>query len=170
MRKIISLLACISSCVMVNAQVYLANNGLTASGSGTSTTVSLGGTLNNAATSIDFGSSNSSSNFLLKKGASNYFFVGNDGKIGIGTNTPSVLLDLNGAFNVTGATTSGGTSTSAPAQLVINYLSGSQYAGKGIKLLDNTTASAIRLHTISNGLYITKDDGTPAAMVLGSRL
>jgi hypothetical protein len=94
MRKIISLLICTGSCLVINAQIYLADNGLTASGTGISKIVSLGGTLNNAATSIDFGTSNTSSNFLFKKGTSNYFFIGNDGKIGIGTVTPGFNLTI----------------------------------------------------------------------------
>ncbi|HEY6505033.1 MAG TPA: hypothetical protein VIZ28_13740, partial [Chitinophagaceae bacterium] len=96
MKSIKSILAVILllSFAPVKAQIYLADNGLTASGSGTSTKVSLGGTLNNAATSVDFGSANSSSNFLFKKGSSNYFFIGNDGKIGVGTNSPGSSLDI----------------------------------------------------------------------------
>src|SRR5258705_8273272 len=97
-KPILAVILILSSAA-VNAQIYLADNGLTASGSGSSKTVSLGGTLNNAATSIDFGSGNSSSNFLFKKGTSNYFFIDNNGKIGIGTATPSVLLDITNGTN-----------------------------------------------------------------------
>jgi hypothetical protein len=89
--RITKLIAIAGLCLLFNfstAQISIANNGLTASGSGNNT-VSLGGTLNNAQTAIDFGSGNSSSNFLLKKGSSNYFFVDNNGNTGIGTATPS---------------------------------------------------------------------------------
>src|SRR5258706_9324902 len=113
MYKLISFIGCTGSCLIVNAQIYLADNGLTASGSGTSKKVSIGGTLNNAATSIDFGSSNSSSNFLIKKGSSNYFFIDNNGNVSIGTNTPSYKLDVTGTGNFTSSLRSGSLSIGA---------------------------------------------------------
>jgi hypothetical protein len=86
MQKIISLFICTVSCLIVNAQISVVGNGLTASGPGNNT-VSLGGTLT-APTTLDFGSGYTS-NFLLKKGSSNYFSVSNDGKVGIGTASPT---------------------------------------------------------------------------------
>jgi uncharacterized protein YxjI len=79
-----------------HAQIATADNGLNATGSNPNKNVGLGGILNNLQTAIDFGSSNSSSNFLLKKGSSNYFFVGNDGNIGIGNTSPGQKLDVTG--------------------------------------------------------------------------
>ena len=64
MHKIFFSISCLTIATALNAQqIYLADNGLTASGGGTNKKVSLGGTLLNAQTAIDFGSSNSSSNF-----------------------------------------------------------------------------------------------------------
>lgn len=77
-------------------QIYLADNGLTESGTGTSKKVSLGGALLNTQTAIDFGSANTASNFLIKKGTSNYFFIQNDGNIGIGNAAPAEKLQVNG--------------------------------------------------------------------------
>jgi hypothetical protein len=101
MYKIILLLISFGSCLAINAQVNGAANGLSVNG----TNAELGGTLNNAATSIDFGSGNSSSSLLFKKGTSNYFFMANDGKIGIGTNSPSTLFNVNGVMRVDGTAT-----------------------------------------------------------------
>ncbi len=86
----------------LSAQIYLASNGLTKSGSGTSTTVALGGTLANAQTLIDFGSSNANSSWLMRKGATNYFFIANAGNIGIGNITPAQKLDVTGTIRSTG--------------------------------------------------------------------
>jgi hypothetical protein len=77
-----------------HAQITTADNGLTATGTAPNKNVSLGGTLTNAPASIDFGNSNTSSNFLFKKGTSNYFFIGNDGKIGIGITAPTANLHV----------------------------------------------------------------------------
>jgi hypothetical protein len=86
--------------IITHAQIYLADNGLTVSGSGTSKLVSLGGALNNAQASIDFGNSNSSSSFLLKKGSANYFHVANNGDVGIGLASPAYKLDVAGILNI----------------------------------------------------------------------
>jgi hypothetical protein len=94
MRKVIFLIFCICSTVIVKAQqIYGAANGLTATpATGTTRTVSLGGTMT-AATSLDYTTS-TAANFLIKKATANYFFVGNDGKIGIGTAAPTSLFSL----------------------------------------------------------------------------
>src|ERR1700759_2045409 len=134
MRRLIVLLTSISVVQYASSQIYLADNGLTSSGTSTSTKVSLGGTLNNTATAIDFGSSNSSSNFSLKKGSSSYLFVTNDGKVGIGNSSPASLLDINGSLNVTGAAVIGVNSTSAPAELDVNYNGAAAYAAHGIRI------------------------------------
>jgi hypothetical protein len=94
--------------ISADAQVYLADNGLTASGTGTNKVVSIGGTLNNLPTAIDFGNSNTSSNFLFKKGTSNYFFIDNNGNIAIGHNTPAQKLDVSGMIKSTSGFTYGG--------------------------------------------------------------
>jgi hypothetical protein len=83
------------------AQITTAENGLTATGTAPEKIVSIGGTLNNAATSIDFGNANTNSNFLFKKGTSNYFFIGNDGNIGVGNNSPAQKLDVTGMVQST---------------------------------------------------------------------
>src|SRR6187402_14308 len=102
MHKIFFSISCLTIATALNAQIYLADNGLTASGGGPNKKVSLGGTLLNAQTAIDFGSSNSSSNFLIKKGTSNYFFIANGGNVGIGTTSPSALFHTNGAVRFQG--------------------------------------------------------------------
>ncbi|MEJ0101406.1 MAG: hypothetical protein WDO19_02115 [Bacteroidota bacterium] len=96
MKRLFLALACSLLISFCHAQIYLGDNGLSTSGTGTSKKVSLGGTLNNAQTAIDFGSSNSSSNFLFKKGSTNYFYIANNGKIGIGTTSPSEQLSIAG--------------------------------------------------------------------------
>lgn len=78
-------------------QITAAENGLTKEVGSTDVLVKLGGTLYNVQTSIDFGSGSSSA-FLFKKGSSNYFYLGNNGNIGIGTNAPSAKLHLAGSF------------------------------------------------------------------------
>jgi hypothetical protein len=83
-----------------SAQFTTANNGLTGSGS----TVGLGGTLLNGQTFLDLGAAQGSSNFLIKKGGTNYFYVGNNGNVGIGTPTPAALLDVNGSIRATNLT------------------------------------------------------------------
>jgi len=89
--------------IAVQAQIYLAENGLTVSGTGTSKKVYFGGTLLNAQTPIDFGSSNTSSNFLMKKGTSNYFFIANNGFTGIGTASPNNRFEIdNTTVNTSG--------------------------------------------------------------------
>jgi len=93
MKQVLLVSAFLALTVFSKAQIYLGDNGLSTSGSGTSKKVSLGGTLNNAQTAIDFGSGNSGSNFLIKKGTSNYFYIGNDGRLAIGTtSTPEQLV------------------------------------------------------------------------------
>jgi hypothetical protein len=131
------------------AQITTVDNGLTAN---TSTTVRLGGTLINAATSIDFGSSNTSSSFLLKKGTSSYFLVNN-----------------NGTAKFFNSITLGDVYPNAPNEHVINYLGG-PYAGRGIKLVNNYDGSIVRMHSYLDGLYLTKDDGSPAGLLLESRV
>lgn len=76
----------------MHAQIYVAGGGLTSTGTGTSTTVTLGGTLS-ANTAIDLGSS---FKFSISKAAADFFNIQNDGKIGIGTSSPSTMLDVNG--------------------------------------------------------------------------
>jgi hypothetical protein len=99
MKRITTLAAMLMILCGANGQLYIPENGLSTTGSGTSKTVAIGGTLNDAATSIDFGSSFSNSKFLFKKGSSNYLFVDNNGKIGIGTASPSVLVDITNGTN-----------------------------------------------------------------------
>ncbi len=72
-------------------QIYLADNGLTASGTGTAKKVALGGTLNTANTAIDLGATYT---LGIKKGTSNYFFINNIGNIGMGNNAPLANLHL----------------------------------------------------------------------------
>jgi hypothetical protein len=83
-------------------QIYLADNGLTASGTGTSKKVSLGGTLNVANTAIDLGATFT---FGFKKASAQYLFINNAGNIGIGNNAPLANLHLksNGNTNTTSA-------------------------------------------------------------------
>ena len=79
----------------VNAQnINTATNGLTKSGS----SVLLGGILTQA-TSIDLGTGFS---FKFSKGTSNYFFVSNNGSIGIGTVSPTAQLHTTGAVRFQG--------------------------------------------------------------------
>jgi hypothetical protein len=129
------------------AQITTADNGLTATGTAPNKNVGLGGTLNNAQTAIDFGSSNSSSNLLLKKGTASYFSVDNSGNAKF---FKSITL--------------GDVSTNAPNEHIINY-QGTQYAGRGVKLIDNYNGYTVRLHAFQNGLYVTKDDGSPAPLI-----
>jgi len=79
-----------------HAQITTANNGLNATGTDPNKTVGLGGTLLDAQAAIDFNNSFSNSSFLLKKGTSNYFYVGNNGNIGVGNNSPAQKLDVTG--------------------------------------------------------------------------
>jgi len=134
--------------ICAQAQFNTANNGL----SGSVNTVSLGGTLLNAQTSIDFGSSNSSSSFLIKKGSGNYFSIANDGAIKI---YKGVVMGDQGS--------------AAPNEHIINYLGTYQYDSRGLKLVDNTSGSIVRLHSFNNALYLTTDNGQPAGLTLGSR-
>jgi hypothetical protein len=75
------------------AQIYLSDNGLTASGSGTTRRVQFGGTLIQN-TNIDLGSSFS---LGFQKGTARYFDILNNGNIGFGTNAPTASFDVVGA-------------------------------------------------------------------------
>jgi hypothetical protein len=148
MNRIISLIVCTGFCLTLKSQLYIPENGLSESGTGTSKKVLLGGTLNNSGTTIDFGSSNSSSNFLFKKGTSNYFFIGNDGKIGIGTSTPSFKLDVNGDIRVNTLIIGKGTGSYTDYNVALgdyvlqNNTTGTINTGVGSRvLLLNTTGS-----------------------------
>lgn len=55
-------------------------------------------------------------------------------------------------------------------QHIFQYASLGAYSGKGIKIADLSSGSAIRLHTISNGLFITDDTGTAAPLTLATRV
>ena len=134
--------------ICAQAQFNTANNGLSGSGN----TVSLGGTLLNAQTSIDFGSSNSSASFLIKKGSGNYLSIGNDG-----------------AVKIYKGLVMGDQGSAAPNEHIINYLGTAQYDSRGLKLVDNTSGSIVRLHSFNNALYLTTDNGQPAGLTLGSR-
>lgn len=59
-------------------------------------TLALGGTVTGA-TTLDYTTS-TTANFLIRKGTANYFFIGNDGRIGIGTNAPANKLSITGAL------------------------------------------------------------------------
>ncbi len=78
-------------CFVVNAQQ---NNNITTAVNGlnkpSNNSIGLGGTLN-AATAVDLGASFT---FKFSKGASNFFFLDNSGKIGVGIGTPTALLHL----------------------------------------------------------------------------
>lgn len=97
------LLFFVSTCFVLlsHAQnITTATNGLNKP---TTTSVGLGGTLSNAPTTIDFGSSNTLSTFLIAKSTSNYLFINNSGAIGIGNNSPTEKLHLTGNFRFSGA-------------------------------------------------------------------
>jgi hypothetical protein len=132
---------------VTHAQITTADNGLTATGTAPNKNVGLGGTLNNSQTAIDFNSSNSSSSLLLKKGTASYFTVNNDG-------TAKFFKSI----------TLGDVSSNAPNDHVINYF-GNQYAGRGLKLVNHYNGSIVRMHSLSDGLYVTKDDGSPAPII-----
>ena len=104
MRKIIFLTLLTASASILQAQIYLADNGLTVTGTGNQKKVSLGSTtvMANSQTLFDFGT-NVSTSVLFRKGATNYFFIGNNGSIGINTITPlsTVKLDVNGTIRAT---------------------------------------------------------------------
>ncbi|MFT3827202.1 MAG: hypothetical protein QM731_24965 [Chitinophagaceae bacterium] len=68
-----TLLVALVGCYASNAQIYTADNGLTTSGTGTSTKVSLGGTL--------------TGNTTFQMGSNNFYFMGN-GSLGIRTSSP----------------------------------------------------------------------------------
>jgi hypothetical protein len=55
-------------------------------------------------------------------------------------------------------------------QHIFQYVSGGGYSGKGIKIADVGSGSIVRLHTISNSLFLTDDSGTAASMLLGTRV
>jgi len=95
MRKIIFFVLVTFNVSVLQAQIYLADNGLTVSGSGTSKKVSLGSStiMANSQTLFDFGT-NASTSVLFRKGSTNYFFIGNNGNIGINTITPNVKLEI----------------------------------------------------------------------------
>jgi hypothetical protein len=105
MRKVIFSALLLTTALALQAQIYLADNGLTVSGTGTSKKVSLGSTtaMANSQTLFDFGT-NVSTSVLFRKGATNYFFIGNNGSIGINTISPlsTVKLDINGTLRATG--------------------------------------------------------------------
>ncbi len=102
MHRLFLSVCCLAFAFTLNAQIYQAENGLTVKGNGQNRRVVWGGTLLNAQTVIDFGSSNSSSNLLLKKGIDNYFFIANNGNIGINTTAPSERLEVNGVIKSAG--------------------------------------------------------------------
>jgi hypothetical protein len=141
----------VMSMTFAHAQISNADNGLTATGTFPDRIVSLGGTLSNSQTVIDFNSSFSSSSFLMKKGTASYFSVANDGTVKA---YKGVIL---------------GEPTDAPYEHIINYFANDQYIGRGLKLVNTSSGSIVRLHTINNGLYITNEGGIPTGLVLGSR-
>ena len=108
--------------ICAQAQFNTANNGLSGSGN----IVSLGGPLLNGQTVIDFGSSNSSSSFLMKKGSGNYFSIANDG-----------------AVKIYKGLVMGDQGSAAPNEHIINYLGTYQYDARGLKLVDNTSGSIV---------------------------
>jgi hypothetical protein len=100
--QLLFFLPLISSQLFLSAQqIYVADNGLTASGSGTSKKVSLGGILNTANTSVDLGSTFT---FTFKKGTANYMFINNAGNIGLGNNSPLANLHLKSNGNTSTTT------------------------------------------------------------------
>lgn len=54
-----------------------------------------------------------------------------------------------------------------PPQHVIRYVPAGGYGASGILVNDIASGSAVRLHTISNTLYITDGSGSPAPLTLG---
>jgi hypothetical protein len=168
MRKIIVLLLATCSVVILRAQnVQTATNGLYHNPTtGTAVrVVGLGGTLTQN-TTIDLGATFT---FGLIKGASNYFSVLNNGNVGIGVAAPAQKLDVAGNVNLSGSITAGAAYPNSPAQHIFSYNSSSVYNQKGLKLTETTSGSVVRLHSFNNGLYLTKDDGTAAGLILGSR-
>jgi trimeric autotransporter adhesin len=95
MRKIFFLIVCTCTVIITAAQT------ITGPGSGlnrpttATATLALGGTVT-AATTLDF-TTNTTANFLIKKGTANYLFIGNTGLTGIGTATPTSLFSLGSA-------------------------------------------------------------------------
>ena len=79
-------------------QIYLADNGLTVSGTGVNKKVQFGGTLLQAST-LDLGTSFT---FGVKKGTSNYLHILNSGNIGLGTNAPTAKFHTNGTLRFEG--------------------------------------------------------------------
>jgi hypothetical protein len=140
-KKIVQSLACLYCCIISASgfsQITTASNGLTAT---TSTNVALGGSLTDAQTAIDFGSTNSNSNFLIKKGTKKYLSIANNGSVTLGDVYPN-----------------------APDEHVIYFMGGS-YAGRGIKFVNTWSGSIVRMHSFNNGLYVTKDDGAAGMMI-----
>jgi trimeric autotransporter adhesin len=93
LRKYFILIIFFSLPAILQAQIYLGDNGLTLSGTGVNKKVQLGGTLLQN-TSFDLGSTFT---FNIKKGTSNYLHILNNGNIGFGTNAPTVSFDVVGA-------------------------------------------------------------------------
>lgn len=155
MKQIVIVMAALLLSLTTYSQIYLADNGLTASGSGTSKKVSLGGTLLNAQTSIDFGSSNTSSGLLIKKGTTNYFLLNNAGNIGIGTILPYYKIDATGALRIVHGGSSGINSPSIYLSNNSSSTGGKNYYinsdPNGFFQIVDSNANAIRLLINSSG-------------------
>jgi hypothetical protein len=79
--------------ILSKAQIYLADNGLTLSGTGVNRKVQLGGSLL-INTSFDLGATFT---YNIRKGTANYLHILNNGNIGFGTNAPTASFDVLGA-------------------------------------------------------------------------
>jgi len=128
MQKLFFLVLIFTYSISENLQAQTYTSGLTSTGSGATTDVRLGGAnplLVN--TTIDLGTFS----FGVKKSATNYFTILNNGNIGIGNANPIYLIDVSGTSRLNGLQIFQGSAASDSAALNAELLSTANWTSAG---------------------------------------